>query len=159
MVDRNQAAREREHAARMFQQDLAKFTRLLNEGKTGLVDRFGVQLTPGDLTLYSPDWPLVFDVGNITPVMDPSQPVGALNMVLTCTVNVKFMSGVRAMTLIKCGRRPEAGADPSLAAPGSEAPTAAASTLADDPHAEERALSDAAEEDARRQPSEEPEEP
>lgn len=136
MTDRNEAVRQREHAQRMFNQELVKFTRLLNEGKTGLLDRFGVQVNPRDLTLYTPDWPLVFDVVDVTPVLDPSHPVGTLNMELRCTVNVKFIAGQRSMNIIKCGRRPEPDAEgkpatADLASPGSEAPSAIILTDAD----------------------------
>ena len=129
MVDRNQAARERAHAQRMFNQDLQRFVRLLNEGKTGLLDRFNVQVQPGDLVLYQPDWQQVYDVIDIAPEMDPQHPVGTLTMKLRCTIDVKFIAGHRSMTIIKCGRRPEADETqktpaPLLASPGSQPPAA-----------------------------------
>ena len=121
MVDRNQAARDREQAQRELQQQIQKFARAMNEGKTGMVDRFGVKIEAGHYVLYRPMHDLIFEVIDVAPSLNPQHMVGTITLKLACTTDVQFVAGQRAMTVIKCGQRAadeEGAAD--LKSPGSE---------------------------------------
>jgi len=121
MVDRNQAAKDREQAQRELQQQIQKFARAMNEGKTGMVDRFGVKIEAGHYVLYRPMHDLIFEVIDVAPSLNPQHMVGTVVLKLACTTDVQFIAGQRAMTMIKCGQRAadeEGAAD--LKQPGSE---------------------------------------
>lgn len=107
MVDRNQAAREREQAQRELSQQLQKFARQLSSGQTGLLDRFGIKLTPGDYVTYrSPSThDLIFEILDIVPILDMSRPPGHLTLKLSCTTDVEFVAGQRGLSLIRCGEK------------------------------------------------------
>ena len=152
MADR--VAKDRQQAERELNQQIQKFARLMNEGKTGMIDRFGVKIEPGHYVLYRPMHDLIFEVVDVVPSLNPQHMVGTVILKLACATDVQFVAGQRAMTLLKCGQRAvDEEGKTELIQPGSQP----ASELAgDDPQAEERALSDAAEEAAHRRQSEEP---
>lgn len=136
MVDRNQAAREREQAQRELGQQLQKFARLLNEGKTGLIDRFGIQLRPGDYLLYRPTFDLIFEVVDIAPVLDQSRPAGYLKLKLACETTIEFVAGQRAMSIVKCGQRSvEEGGAAEIQPPRSQPPDVPSAEPPDTPAA------------------------
>lgn len=47
------------------------------------MDRFGVRLKLGDLVLYTPTYPTLFQVSEIVPVLDPNAPPGTVQLVLS----------------------------------------------------------------------------
>ena len=47
------------------------------------MDRFGVRLKLGDLVLYTPTYPTLFQVSEVVPVLDPSAPAGTVQLVLS----------------------------------------------------------------------------
>ncbi len=120
-LDRNQATRQREQAQRELQQQLQKFARDLSAAKTGVVDRFGVAVTPGTYVLYRPAVDLIYEVVDVVPILDMSRPAGHVTIRLVCQTDVEFVAGVRAMTLVKCGEKAAAG-EAAIQPPGSRPP-------------------------------------
>jgi len=125
MVDRNQATRDRDQAQRELSQQLQKFARDLATGRTGLVDRFGIKITPGCYVMYRPDIDLIFEVVDVVPILDHSRPPGHLRAKLIATSDVEFVAGTRAMTMVKCGEKSIESTGETVAAiqpPGSVPP-------------------------------------
>jgi len=121
MVDRNQAAKDREQAQRELGQQLQKFARLLNEGKTGMIDRFGVKLGVGAYVVYAPPHDLIFEVLDVAPVLDMSRPAGYIKLKLVAETTIEFIAGQRAMNVIKCGEKAAEG-EVAIQPPGSVPP-------------------------------------
>ena len=122
MTDRNQAAKDREQAQRELNQQLQKFARQLNEGKTGLLDRFGIKLMPGHYVIYRPTFDLIFEVVDVVPILDATRPPGYLTLKLSCTTSIEFVAGQRGMSLIKCGEKSIEGDTAVIQPPGSVPP-------------------------------------
>jgi len=132
MTDRNQAAKDREQAQRELNQQLQKFARQLSEGKTGLLDRFGIKLMPGHYVIYRPTFDLIFEVVDVVPILDASRPPGYLTLKLSCTTSIEFVAGQRGMSLIKCGEKSIEGDTAVIQPPGSQPPASESAHLADD---------------------------
>ena len=119
----SRAEKDRQQAMVEARQQIAKFARDLNSGKTAMLDRFGAKVEPGDYVLYRPMHDLIFEVVDVKPSLDLQHPVGTLTVVMQCSTDVQFMASMRAMTLIKCGMRAKddaAAAD--ITPPGTNAP-------------------------------------
>lgn len=72
--DRNRFARQQMHQS---------VNRGLHGTQTPPMDRFGVRLKLGDLVLYTPTYPTLFQVSEIVPVLDPTAPAGTVQLVLS----------------------------------------------------------------------------
>lgn len=123
MVDRNRAAKDRQQAEFELRQQLQKFARDLAAGQTGMVDRFGAKIEPGDFVLYRPQHDLIFEVLDVAPILDMTAAPGVIKLVLRADTDVQFFASQRSMTLIKCGskaRDVEGSAD--IKPPGTDAP-------------------------------------
>jgi len=136
MADRNQTARDREQAQRELGQQLQKFARLLNEGKTGMIDRFGIAITPGAYVLYRPTFDLIFEVVDVAPILDMSRPAGYLKLSLACETTIEFVAGQRGMSIVKCGERSKVEGEAAIQPPGSQ-PASEATAASVPPGAED----------------------
>ena len=102
--DRNAKARAEfdlqghKNRQRAFAQDLAA-------GRTGLVDRIGQAVEIQALVLFKvpPAFDLLWAVEDIAPSLDPSKPVGALNVKLSVTVPLLVPAGQRQVSLVRLG--------------------------------------------------------
>ena len=58
-----------------------------------LLDRFRRMLFPGVKVEFHPRLPIVYDVADVRPVVDPRQPAGLWQMTLTATVSFNAFGG------------------------------------------------------------------
>ncbi len=77
-------------------------------------DRFGQAIAPGDLVTYSPGDPTVHVVTDVRPLLAPNAPPGAIQVTLTCTVNVLVQSGARTPGLTRIGYLGQDGKTPMI---------------------------------------------
>ncbi len=70
-----------------------------------MVDRIGQAVEIGALVLFKvpPAFDLIWEVSDIGPSLDPSGPVGALNVKLTVTVPLLVPAGQRQVSFIRVG--------------------------------------------------------
>lgn len=113
----SRAEKDRQQAQRELGQQLQKFARDLAAGRTAFVDRFGAKVDKGDYVIYQPPHDLIFEVMDVTPVLDPRVGVvGAVTVRLVSTTDIQFIASQRAMNVIKCGT--QAKAQDGTAIPG-----------------------------------------
>lgn len=105
-MDRNEKAKNDFAAAaqrRQFQQAVAN-------GQTGVVDRFGALLKPGDLVLwFPPKEGLVFEVEDVGPDLHPGLPAGVMKVILSARVPVQYPAGRPCQDLLRVGRQQSPG--------------------------------------------------
>ncbi len=95
MQDRNEVARI-EFAKRKVQQDLAS-------GRAAPLDRFAAPIRKGSLVMWTPPYPLVFQVDEVTSVLDPRAPAGLVQVNLSVTVPAQLAIGQPAMSMVVVG--------------------------------------------------------
>lgn len=61
---------------------LNKFARALASGQTGLLNRTGQTIVPGDLVFYIPAEPTAYSIVDVAPCMDVRLPPGLLNVTI-----------------------------------------------------------------------------
>jgi hypothetical protein len=102
---------QRQHAV---QHAMAQFARDVASGVAVPLDRFRNAITVGDLVLYDPPIPTVFQVESIEPVLDPRQPAGMICLAVTVKLPIYIPVMQATGNLIKVGHVPtgeEAGSD------------------------------------------------
>ncbi len=64
------------------------------DGRAGARDRFGKPIGPGSLVIMlQPDAGTVWTVEDAKPMLDPRAPVGAIELALTCRLQVRGIAG------------------------------------------------------------------
>jgi hypothetical protein len=102
-MDRNEKVRQefaQARARKLFQDGLA-------DGSIRPIDRMGNRFDAGDMLLYTPDIPLVFEVADAAPVMDPNQPPGLIRYTLTTMIPLQSAANQGIRQLIKIGETPK----------------------------------------------------
>lgn len=108
-TDRNQQAHDEFAAARARKQ----FQDAYAAGAAGLVDRLGTMLQDGDLVVYTPDIPILFELRAIGPTLDPRVRAGVMKYELVATVPLLSQANqpVRQIMMV---RRPERSASTTV---------------------------------------------
>ena len=74
-------------------------------GRAGALDRFGNMVREGDSVLFKLPNDPVMEVKSVAPSMDPSHPVGAIKMILTCEIPVLFGANQPSQSMVRIGSR------------------------------------------------------
>lgn len=69
-------------------------------------DRFGTPIVKGSNVLYDPEIPLVFQVVDAKPILDPRAPTGSVQIVLVCQVPLTIPGGHPIGRLLSLGVAP-----------------------------------------------------
>jgi hypothetical protein len=85
-----------------------------------LLDRFRRPLFPGVKVEFHPRLPIVYDIVDIRPVVDPRQPAGLWQLTLSATIGINAFGGapIEELTAIvfpkavDADKKPEAGLEP-----------------------------------------------
>lgn len=99
--DQRKMQAEMQKAQQRFAQDVAS-------GVAVALDRFKVTLEIGDLVVYAPPIDSVYQIMDIKPLLDPRQPAGLVQMILSCTLPIYLPVMQATGNLIKCGHVPTA---------------------------------------------------
>lgn len=66
-------------------------------------DRFGVPITAGRLVMYRPNADMVFQVADVSPVVDPRMPTGMVTVMLTIQAPITIPVGKPIINMIVIG--------------------------------------------------------
>jgi hypothetical protein len=108
--DRNERARL-EFAAKAARR---QFAQQAEDGQITARDRFGRVIAPGALVLWTPPYPLIYEVLNVTPLLDPRVPPGLVQIVLTATAPLNVAANQAQIGLVVVGRQRDGHAEVSL---------------------------------------------
>src|SRR5262245_7665100 len=101
-MDRNERARQ-EHMSGQARAARKAFEQAYAGGTVHVKDRHNRNMRVGDLVEFTPDRPLVFQVDQMTPVLDPRMPPGLIHVVMSCTVPITWEHGVPGKDILIIG--------------------------------------------------------
>lgn len=102
-----------------------QFAQAFASGSIKAIDRIGQPIETGALVMYRPPFDLIYEVHDVKPVLDPRQPVGVVQAVLSCSVPVLLQVNTPVMAMIRVGTQQapgQASLDPLQAQPTPPSP-------------------------------------
>jgi len=106
-VNPNQRGGPSDDQRRAFNRELGNqrraFAAAFAAGQLPVRDRFGRPLEKGSLFVWHPPHDLVFQVDDITPILDPNQPPGYVRVTVSMTAPVTWQANQPAPDIIAVG--------------------------------------------------------
>ena len=125
-MDRNFVARKQFEEQQRLKAHNKSLREAMQAGQIPVVDRIGQAIEVGALIIWHPPFDLVFEVKEITPIMDPNVRPGAVRLIVECRTDMSLLAGQPQMGMIRIGTQRAPGhaeLDPVVGAPAEEETT------------------------------------